>query len=150
MSHSYTSSLFHCTFSTKGRRRQITADLQDRLWPFMGGIARQNGMTAMAIGGVEDHAHLLLALPATLAIAKAIQLIKGASSKWVHETFPQHRAFAWQEGYGAFSIGVSQVDRTVAYIQSQAAHHRRRSFQEEFLAFLKKNRIPYDERYLWD
>ena len=150
MSHSYTSSLFHCTFSTKGRRRQITADLQDRLWPFMGGIARQNGMTAMAIGGVEDHAHLLLALPATLAVAKAIQLVKGASSKWVHETFPQHRAFAWQEGYGAFSIGVSQVDRTVAYIQSQAAHHRRRSFQEEFLAFLKKNRIPYDERYLWD
>lgn len=150
MSHSYSSSLFHCAFSTKGRRRQITADLQERLWPFMGGIARQNDMTAMAIGGVEDHAHLLLALPATLAIAKAIQLIKGASSKWVHESFPEHRAFAWQEGYGAFSIGVAQVERTVAYIQSQASHHRRRSFQEEFLAFLKKHRIQYDERYLWD
>jgi REP element-mobilizing transposase RayT len=107
-------------------------------------------MKALAVGGVEDHVHLLLPLPSTLPIAKAIQLVKRASSKWVHETFPQHQDFAWQEGYGAFSIGVSQVDPTVAYIDSQAKHHRRRTFQEELLAILKKHGIRYDENRLWD
>jgi len=150
MGHSFTSSLYHCAFSTKGRRPLITAGLQARLWPFMGGIARKNDMKALAIGGVEDHVHLLLSLPSTLSIAKAIQLIKGASSKWVHETFPEHQGFAWQEGYGAFTIGVSQVHPTVAYIDSQAKHHRRRTFQEEFLAILKKHGIRYDEGCLWD
>jgi putative transposase len=150
MSHSYSSILFHCTFSTKERRRLISPELQTRLWPFMGGIARKHGMTPITIGGVEDHVHLLLALPATLAIANGLQLIKGGSSKWVHETFHEHQAFAWQEGYGAFSIGVSQTDRTISYIEGQAEHHRRRTFQEEFLGFLEKHRIAYDERYLWD
>ncbi len=150
MGHSFTSSLYHCAFSTKGRRSCITADLQSRLWPFMGGIARKNGMTAKAIGGVEDHVHVLLSMPSTMAIAKAIQLIKGGSSKWVHETFPDHRDFGWQEGYGAFSLGISQVDHTITYIESQARHHRKQTFQEEFLAFLKKHNIQYDERYVWD
>ena len=107
-------------------------------------------MTAKAIGGVEDHVHVLLSLPSTMAIAKAMQLIKGASSKWVHDTLPEHRGFGWQEGYGAFSLGISQVNRTVAYIESQAEHHRKQTFQEEFLAFLKKHNIQYDERYIWD
>ena len=88
MGHSFTSSLFHCVFSTKGRRLLITEDLRLRLWPYMGGIARDNRMKALTIGGVEDHVHLLLSLPSTLAIAKAIQLIKGGSSFWVHENFP--------------------------------------------------------------
>jgi REP element-mobilizing transposase RayT len=150
MAHSFVSALFHCVFSVKGRRRLITPDLQERLWPYMGGIARENGMTAMTIGGVEDHVHLLLAVPSTVSIAKAIQLIKGRSSKWVHETFPQHQYFSWQEGYGAFSIGISQVDRTVAYIRSQAEHHRKKTFQEEFREILKKHGVEYDERYIWD
>ena len=150
MGHSFASCLYHCTFSTKGRRPMITNDLQTRLWPFMGGIARENGATALSIGGVEDHVHLLLAIPATMAIANAMQLIKGGSSKWVHETFPNHGQFAWQEGYGAFSIAVSQRDHTIAYIQSQCEHHRRRSFQEEFMQFLKKHGFEYDERYIWD
>jgi len=150
MAHSFISSLYHCAFSTKGRRRFITADLQARLWPFMGGIARENRMKALVIGGVEDHVHLLLSLPSTLAIAKAIQLIKGGSSRWVHDTFPKLHDFAWQEGYGAFSIGISQVARTIGYIESQVKHHRKRTFQEEFLEFLKKHGIEYDERYIWD
>jgi putative transposase len=150
MGHSFTSSLYHCAFSTKGRRPYITEDLQPRLWPFIGGIARTNGMTAKAIGGVADHIHILLSLPATLAIAKAIQLIKGGSSKWVHETFAEHRDFGWQEGYGAFSLAVSQVERTIAYIESQAEHHRKQTFQEEFLGFLKRHGIQYDERYIWN
>jgi putative transposase len=149
LSHTYVNALFHCTFSTKGRRRLITADLQERLWPFLGGIAREQGLKALAIGGVEDHVHLLLSLPATMPVAKAIQLVKGASSKWVHDTFPEHRVFAWQEGYGAFSIGVSQTTATIAYIRRQPEHHRHKTFQDEFRLFLKKHGIQYDERYVW-
>jgi putative transposase len=141
--------LFHCVFSTKGRHQLITAPLQERLWPFMGGIARENGMKALAIGGVEDHSHLLLSLPTTISIAQAIQRIKGGSSKWIHETFPEHQGFAWQEGYGAFSIGASQLDDSVSYIRSQAEHHRKKTFQEEFLAFLKRHGMEYDDRYMW-
>jgi putative transposase len=145
MAHSFTSCLFHCVFSTKERTKIITADLRERLWPYMGGIARADDMKALAIGGVSDHAHLLLSLPSSLAIAKAIQLIKGNSSKWIHETFPNLAHFAWQEGYGAFSIGVSGIDATTAYINNQEEHHRHKSFQEEFLSFLQKqasNTIP--------
>ena len=150
MSHSYISSLYHCVWSTKQRRRTILAPLRDRLWPYLGGIARTNGMKSLAVGGVEDHVHILLSLPSTMNVAKALQLIKGGSSKWVHDTFPEHRTFAWQEGYGAFSIGVSQIEETVAYINHQAEHHHQRTFQEEFLAFLEKHHIDYDPRYLWD
>ena len=147
---SYVSSYFHCVFSAKERRPLITPALQCRLWPFMAGIARQNKMQAIEIGGVADHVHILLSLPATIAPAKALQLIKGGSSKWVHETFPEHRLFAWQEKYGAFSVSVSQLDKIIRYIQGQEAHHRTRPFKEEFLALLKKHRVEYDERYLWD
>ena len=146
---SYVSAYFHCVFSTKERRRFITPELRERLCPFLGGIARQNKMKAIEIGGVEDHVHILLSLPSTMAISKALQLIKGGSSKWVHESFPEHRLFAWQEEYGAFSVSVSQLDKTIKYIKRQEAHHRKMTFQEEFLALLKKHRVEYDERYLW-
>jgi REP element-mobilizing transposase RayT len=146
---SYISSYFHCVFSTKERRRLVVPELRDRLWPFLGGIARQNKMKAIEIGGVEDHVHILLSLPATMAVSKALQLMKGGSSRWIHETFPEHRLFAWQEEYGAFSVSVSQLDKTIEYIKGQETHHRKMTFQEEFLALLKKHRIEYDERYLW-
>jgi REP element-mobilizing transposase RayT len=148
-SMSYISSYFHYVFSTKERRRLIAPELRDRLWPFLGGIARQNKMKAIEIGGVENHVHVLLSLPSTMAISKTLQLMKGGSSKWIHETFPEHRLFAWQEEYGAFSVSVSQLDKTIEYIKGQEAHHRKMTFQEEFLALLKKHRIEYDERYLW-
>lgn len=147
---SYISSYFHCVFSTKERRPVITKDLEERLWPFLGGIARQNKMKAIEVGGVKDHVHLLLSLPSTIAISKAVQLIKGGSSKWVHENFPEHRLFSWQEEYGAFSVSVSQLDGVTEYIRSQPAHHKTMTFQDEFLALLKKHCIDFDERYLWD
>lgn len=147
---SYVSSYHHCVFSTKERRPLIKPELRERLWPFMGGIARQNKIIAVEIGGVADHVHLLLALPATMAPAKAMQLIKGGSSKWVHETFPEHGLFAWQKKYGSFSVSVSQLDKIIDYIKNQEAHHKTRSFQEEFLELLKKHKVQYDERYLWD
>ena len=147
---SYVSSYYHCVFSTKERRPLITPGLQERLWPYLGGIARQNEMKAIEIGGVADHVHILLSLPSTLPIAKAMQLIKGGSSKWVHESSPEHRLFGWQVKYGAFGVSVSLLDKTIQYIQTRAEHHRKMTFQEEFLALLKKHRIAYDERYLWE
>jgi REP element-mobilizing transposase RayT len=134
----------HCVFSTKERRRLITPDLQERLYPYLGGIARENKMKALSIGGVEDHVHALLSIPATLPIAKALQLLKGNSSKWIHETFPNQRLFEWQEGYGAFSIAVSGVKATMRYIESQKQHHQSHSFKDELIAFLEKNGIPYE------
>jgi REP element-mobilizing transposase RayT len=149
MSHTYTSSLYHCVFSTKNREQMLSANCRERLWPYIGGIARKNRLKALAVGGVEDHLHILLSLPATESVAHAMQLIKGGSSKWVHDTYPTMRSFAWQEGYGAFSIGVSQAPATIAYIEKQKEHPRRRSFQEEFLAFLEKHGLAYDPRYVW-
>jgi REP element-mobilizing transposase RayT len=139
----------HCVWSTKERRKLIDATLRQRLWPFMGAIARENSIKAIAIGGTEDHVHALLSLPSSISVSKAVQLIKGGSSKWGHETFPAHGNFNWQEGYGAFSISVSQIRLTVAYIERQEEHHRKRTFQEEFLTFLIKHGIAFDERYLW-
>jgi REP element-mobilizing transposase RayT len=137
-------------FSTKELRPLIQPCLQERLWPFLGGIARQNQIKAIEIGGVADHVHVLRSLPSTIPIAKAVQLIKGGSSKWVHDTFPEHRLFGWQVKYGAFGVSVSQLDKIIRYIKDQAEHHHKMSFQEEFLALLKKHRITYDERYLWE
>jgi REP element-mobilizing transposase RayT len=94
---SYVSSYHHCVFSTKERRPLITKSLQERLWPYLGGIAREHKMSAVEIGGVADHVHILLSLPSSMPIAKALQLIKGGSSKWVHDTFPEHRLFALQK-----------------------------------------------------
>jgi putative transposase len=147
--HAFTSSLYHCVWSTKGRHPLLTPENQTRLWPYLGGIARANKMTALAIGGVADHVHVLLSLPATLTISKAIQLLKGNSSKWLHEEYPGLRTFSWQEGYGAFSIGMSGVPETKNYIATQAEHHKKKTFQEEFRSFLDKHGLPYDETILW-
>ena len=147
---SYVAAFFRCVFSTKERQRLITPSLPLRLWPFMGGIARENHMKALMIGGMEDHVHLLLSLPARTPVAKAMQLIKGGASKWIHETFPDQRNFAWQEKDGAFSVSVSQLEVVKAYIQNQAEHHRIVTFREEFIALLARHGIAYDERYLWD
>ena len=149
MPHSYISFHVHYVFSTKDRLKTISPEIRERLWAYMGGIARENKVKALAIGGTSDHIHILISLPSTVSAAKAIQLIKGGSSKWVSDNFPEIQQFAWQEGYGAFSIGVSGIDNTISYIQNQDEHHRTRTFQEEFLAFLKKHEIEYDKQYIW-
>jgi len=100
-----------------------------------------------SVGGTEDHVHILLSLHAAMPLAKAVQLLKDSSSRWMNEN--QAKGFAWQEGYGAFTLGVSQKSRTIDYIKRQAEHHRKRSFEEEFLAFLKKHAIDYDPKYVW-
>ncbi|MGB0063323.1 MAG: IS200/IS605 family transposase [Terracidiphilus sp.] len=148
MPHTYCSSLFHCVFSTKERRKAIAPEIQERLWAYIGGVANEHGLKALSTGGTEDHIHILLSLPSSFPIAKAMREIKSASSFWMRHTIAQPD-FAWQEGYGAFSIGCSQIATTSAYIRSQEEHHRQRNFQAEFLAFLKKHRIEYDPRYVW-
>jgi len=147
MSHTYVCELVHCVFSTKNRRPLIRPEFQMDLWHFLGGIARKNGFKALIVGGTENHVHILLSLPATIALAKAVQLIKGASSRWMNETHTKD--FAWQEGYGAFTLSISQKGHTIAYIQAQPEHHRKRSFEEEFIAFLKRHGEEYDPRHVW-
>jgi REP element-mobilizing transposase RayT len=148
MSHTYCSSLFHCVFSTKERLKTISPEIQARLWSYMGGIAREHGMKPLGICGTDDHVHMLLSLPSSIPVAMAMREIKSASSRWMHETCSKY-GFEWQEGYGAFSLGQSQTQATLAYIASQQEHHKKYDFQAEFIAFLKKNRIEYDPRYIW-
>jgi REP element-mobilizing transposase RayT len=135
----------HCVWATKERRPLITTDFQQRLWPYLGGIARESKMKALVVGGVQDHVHVLLSIPSTLSVAKSVQLFKGNSSKWIHDTFKEHRDFEWQEGYGAFSIGMSGIEDTAKYINNQAEHHRTMTFKEEVEAFLKKHGMDYVE-----
>jgi putative transposase len=105
-------------------------------------------MRALLVGGVEDHVHILLSIPSTLSVAKSLQLLKGNSSKWIHENFRDLWAFEWQEGYGAFSIGVSGMSETEKYIRNQAEHHRKLTFREEIEVFLKKHGMQYDQAML--
>jgi putative transposase len=149
MPQSYTNLLYHCIFSTKDRLPQIDADLKERLLPYLGGITRDLKGVELAANSVPDHVHLLLSLPPTLAIADAMRVIKTNSSKWIHETWPTRADFAWQTGYGAFTVSHSNIDAVRSYIATQEQHHRKITFQEEFLAFLKKHDVPYDPRYIW-
>ncbi len=136
MAHSYICCLVHVVFSTAERRPLIRERMEKRLHAYMGGIARENGIVALAIGGVADHVHVLLSLSRVASVSKAVQLLKAGSSKWFNENFPDGGRFAWQEGFGAFSIGISQRAKTIAYIHGQAEHHKRVSFAEEFKKFL--------------
>ena len=146
--HSFISCLVHCVWSTKNRTPFLDSDLRERLWPYLGGIARENKMKALAVGGATDHVHILISSPGTISVAKAIQLLKGNSSKWIHKTMPKLASFGWQEGYGAFSIGISGIEATTSYIRNQEGHHRKRTFREEFVLMIRKHGLDYDERML--
>ena len=140
MPHAHTSVLVHCIFSTKERRPRLGPHCRERLWAYLGGTARQLGAKTLAVGGIEDHVHVLLSLPAKLPLAVVVQKLKANSSRWLRETFPEQRLFSWQEGYGGFSVGVSQLERTIAYINGQEDHHRKIDFSQEFAAFLEEAR----------
>jgi REP element-mobilizing transposase RayT len=127
MSHSYSSNRIHLIFSTKGREKRLPVELQAKLWPYMAGITRNHGFEAIKVGGVEDHAHALLLLPPAIPLAKAVQILKSCSSKWLNDTGAAGKGFTWQEGYGAFSVSASQTKDVIRYIEGQAAHHAKRS-----------------------
>jgi putative transposase len=148
MSHSYSSNRIHLIFSTKGREKRLPVELQPKLWPYMAGITCNHGFEAIKVGGVEDHAHVLLLLPPTIPLAKAVQVLKSCSSKWLNDTRAAGKDFAWQEGYGAFSVSASQTKGVIRYIESQAVHHAKRSYEEEFLEFLKRYGVEYDPTHV--
>jgi putative transposase len=147
MGHTYTSNLYHIVFSTK-LRQSFHPDIRERLHSYLGGAARANGFEALRVGGPTDHVHILLKMPPTLALSKAVQLIKTASSKWIHETFPTQRSFEWQEGYAAFTVSESQKPKVIEYIQNQKEHHRKQRFEDEFVALLRKHDIAFDSKYV--
>jgi len=141
MAHSYVSSVFHVVFSTKQRMQLIRTDNLSRLWNYLAGIARNHGMQVLAVGGTENHVHVLLVLPPDMALSDAVRTLKANSSRWMRQT---DRLFAWQEGYGAFSVSPSQLERARQYIANQPAHHATHSFEQEFLAMLQAANIGFD------
>jgi putative transposase len=149
MANTYTSLHYHFTFSTKNREPWIVAEIENRVWAYVGVIARHHQMIALQVGGIEDHVHALVMAPPTLNPSEIAQYLKGESSKWIHEEFSNLRLFEWQDGYGGFTVSKSQIPDVIAYIQNQREHHRKRTFQEEYLELLKKHDVDYDERYLW-
>src|SRR5664280_764811 len=144
MAHSYVSSIFHIVFSTKQRMQLIRPDHQSRLWNYLAGIARNHGMQVLAVGGTENHVHILLVLPADMALSDAVRTLKANSSRWVRET---DGLFAWQEGNGAFRVSRPQLERIKVYIANQAAHHAAHSFEQEFLAMLQAANISIAVSY---
>jgi REP element-mobilizing transposase RayT len=140
--------LAHVIFSTKDREPLIEPEMGRRLFAYMGGVVPEMKGSALIMNGVVDHVHLLVNLPAKVALADLMRVVKANSSRWVHEEL--RRPFAWQTGYGAFSVSQSNVDEVTQYIAGQEAHHRRLTFQEEFVAFLKRHGIAYDEKYIWE
>src|SRR5579872_6981658 len=147
MPHTYTDLLIHVLFSTDKRQPFLDAELRPRLFAYMGGILKRLGSEPLLINGVKDHVHLLLVLPPKLCLADVTEKLKANSSKWVHETLSQKRHFAWQAGYTAFSVSSSNRKQVLDYIAEQEEHHRRLSYQEELLTFLKKSGISADPRW---
>ena len=150
MPTSYACLYYHIVFSTRDRLPLITPEIRPRLHEYLGGIVRTRQGALVAAGGTADHVHLLVSLSKTRTIAADVQAMKASSSGWLHASVPRLAQFAWQEGYGAFSISYSGLPRVKAYLAQQEEHHRTVSFQEELVAFLQQHQVRYDERYLWD
>lgn len=149
MAHTFTSLLTHVVFSTSERRPFISDEIRPDLHAYLGGILRNLRAAPIAIGGTSDHVHLMVRLPSDLALADCLRVLKANSSRWIKERWPERRPFSWQGGYGAFSVSESSREAVIRYIQDQEQHHRRISFQDEFLALLKKHGVEFDERYVW-
>jgi len=147
MSSTHLSLHVHVVFSTKNRTPWIAVDWRDRLHAYLGGVAREQEAVPEAIGGMADHVHLLIGLTATHPLAAVMREVKKASSEWVHRTIGSPE-FAWQDGYGAFSVSASLRDEVRAYIARQEEHHRRRTFREEYLALLTKSGVAFDPRFV--
>jgi REP element-mobilizing transposase RayT len=150
MAHRFTSLFTHLIFSTKDRFPYLDPELAPQCWAYIGGIVENIGGRRIEIGGIADHLHLLFDMPATMALADCVRMIKSNSSKWIHETWPARSAFHWQQGYSAFSVSRSEADRVIKYIRNQEKHHRRTTYQDEVRQFLKRHGMECDERYMWE
>ncbi len=150
MAHTFTTLHTHVIFSTKGRAPFLDDEIRPRVFAYMGGIVREMRGTAAIVNGVADHVHLLVQLPPDVALAECLRIVKTNPSRWIHETWPDRKKFAWQAGYSASSVSTSNLPAVTRYVERQAEHHKKVSFQDEFIAFLLKNGIPFDPEHLWD
>jgi putative transposase len=150
MAGKYLSLLVHFTWSTAGREPWLEPSMRSDLYSYIGGTMKHKSARLIAAGGMFDHVHLYASLPSTICIADFVNAVKSNSSRWIHESFAQLRHFAWQEGYGAFSVSKSEEGKIVRYISNQESHHRKRDFKEELIGLLDKHGIAYDKRYIWN
>ena len=150
MANTYSSIFYHIVFSTKNRKKWIEPEIENRVWKYIGGIARKHKATAIQIGGIEDHIHTLILSPPKYSPSQIAQFIKGESSKWIHEEFPNMRTFAWQDGYSAFSVSKSLVPKFVDYIKNQRQHHKSKPFEDEYKDLLRWHEVDVvDEKYIF-
>jgi REP element-mobilizing transposase RayT len=148
MSHTHTNLLSHVVFSTQGHLPLINSEVGKELFAFMGGLVKEQKGKPIIINGMSDHVHLLILLPPSIHLSETMRFVKANSSRWFKQKFG--RKFAWQKGFGAFSVSRSGVDAVVRYIKDQEQHHRRFDFKAEYVSLLEKNAVDYDPQYLWD
>lgn len=146
MSHSFVVNHLHIVFSTKQREKLIRPAIEKEVWGYLGGIAKNHDMEVRGIGGTEDHVHLLLRIPADMTVAKAVNVLKSNSSKWLR----RRSAFRWQVGYGAFSVSNSNLKTVAEYVRNQKQHHSKRSFEQEFLSLLRKHDVEFELETVFD
>jgi len=149
MANTYSSVFYHIVFSTKNRERLINVEIENRVWAYIGGIARKHKLTALQIGGIEDHIHALVLSPPIYSPSQIAQFLKGESSKWIHGEFPKLKFFAWQDGYGVFSVSKSKVSTVIEYIKNQREHHQAESFEDEYVKLMKLHGVETDEKYIF-
>jgi len=150
MAGKYLSLLVHFTWSTAGREPWLETEMRNDLYSYIGGIMNNKNAKLLSAGGMFDHIHLYASMPSTISVADFVNAVKSNSSRWIHESFARLRNFAWQEGYGAFSVSKSEEGKVVRYILNQENHHRKRTIKEELVGLLEKHGIAYDKRYIWD
>ncbi len=150
MPQSLVRNYLHITFSTKNRQPLIYPEIEDELYTYLGGICYKLECNPILVGGHKDHVHILCLLSQKIALMSLLEKVKSHSSKWIKTKGNRYKKFYWQNGYGAFSVNPAEIDVVRQYIANQKEHHKKRTFQEEYLAFLKKYQVDYDERYIWD
>jgi putative transposase len=149
MAQTLTRLLVHVVFSTKDRQNTIAPDIEHELYPYVGAICRTNESPLLVVGGTSNHLYLLISMSKNLALSRLIMDVKKDSSKWIKTKGPRFAGFHWQDGYGAFSLGESQLETARRYIGAQKVKHQSMTFQDEFVALLEKYGVPYDSRYVW-
>lgn len=149
MGQSLVKNYIHIVFSTKGRRPWIKAPVESELHAYLGGVCNKLQCTVIKVGGYVDHVHILCMLSPKIALMKLIEEIKSHSSKWIKSKGEAYENFYWQEGYGAFSVKPSEVERVINYIANQHEHHGKKTFEDEYLKILERYRVDFDERYVW-
>jgi len=150
MASTLTNLLYHIVFTTRKKQNLIIPVLSVELYPYIGGIIREEKGKLLKIGGTLNHVHILARFSASVSVSEMMRRIKGSSSKWANESSRGTQHFSRQRGYGAFSVSESSVENVAGYIENQEEHHKKTTFEEEFLLLLQKHKISYDEKYIWD